>query len=65
MTKLDSLTREANAFHLDTKWLKENVNMIVTKLETHNQNSKGGTTCVVPTAREVEEKSDNNKNLVL
>jgi len=61
-TKLDSLTQEANTLHLDTKQLKENVNRVVTKLETHNQNPKSGTTCVISTAREVKEKSDYNKS---
>jgi len=40
MAKLDSLTQEANAFYLNAKRLKENVNRVMTKLETHNQNPK-------------------------
>ena len=62
IAKLDSLTQEANTFCLDAKRLKENVNSVVTKLETRNQNPKSSTTCVIPTAREIEEKSDNNKS---
>ena len=34
--KLDSLTQEDNVFRLNAKRLKENVNRIVIKLETHN-----------------------------
>ena len=47
MAKFDFLTQEANAFCLDAKWLKENVNRVVTKLKTNNQNPKSGTTCVI------------------
>jgi len=36
MAKLDFLTQEVNAFRLDAKRLKENVNSVVNKLETHN-----------------------------
>ena len=53
ITKLDFLTQEVNAFCLDAKRLKENVNSVVTKLETHNQNLKSGTTCVIPIVRKV------------
>ena len=57
-TKLDFLTQEANDFRLDVKRLKENVNWVVTKLETHNQNPKSGVTCVILVVRKVVDKSD-------
>ena len=60
MAKLDSLTQEASAFRLYVKQLKENINRVVIKLETHNQNLKSGTTFVIPTAG--EENSDNNES---
>jgi len=56
MAKLDLQTQEANAFRLDAKRLKENVNRVVTKLETHNQNTKNSTTCVIPILRKVVDK---------
>jgi len=59
MAKLNFLTQEANAFCLDAKRLKENVNRVVTKLETHNQNPKNNTTCVIPIVRKVMDKPDN------
>ena len=34
MAKLNFLTQEVNVFRLDIKWLKENVNRVVAKLET-------------------------------
>jgi len=55
MSKLDFLTQEANAFRLDANWLKENVNRVVTKLETHNQNPKSST-CVIPIVKKVVDK---------
>jgi len=58
MAKLDFLTQEANDFRLDAKWLKENVNMVVTKLETYNQNPKSGTSCVILIVRKVVDKPD-------
>ena len=58
MTKLDFLTKEANAFHLDTKRLKENVNKVVIKLETHNQNPKSSIACVIPIIRKIIDKPD-------
>ena len=41
---------------LDAKQLKENVNRVVTKLETHNRNLKSSTTCVIPIVRKVVDK---------
>ena len=51
MAKLDLLTQEANTFRLDAKRLKE-------KLETHNQNPKSSTTCVIPIVKKVMDKPD-------
>jgi len=64
MVKLDFVTQEANAFCLDAKRLEENVNRVVTKLETHNQSSKNGTTCVISIVRKVVDKSDRNIPLI-
>ena len=64
MAKLDFLTQEANAFRLDAKRLKENVNRVVTKLKTHNQNPKSGTTCVIPMVRKVVDKPDSTILLI-
>ena len=58
MTKLDFLTQKPNAFRLDAKRLKENVNRVVSKLETHNQNPKSSITCVIPIIRKVVDKPD-------
>jgi len=58
MTNLDFLTQETNAFCLDAKQLKENVNRVVSKLETHNQNPKSSTTCVTSTVRKIVDKPD-------
>ena len=63
MAKLDFLTQEVNSFRLDAKWLKENVNRVVTKLETHNQNSKSST-CVIFIVRKIVNKSDSTIPLI-
>jgi len=44
--------------------LKENVNRVVTKLETHNQNPKSSNTCVIPIARKVVEKPNSTIPLI-
>jgi len=64
MAKLDFLIQEANAFHLDAKRLKENVNKVVFKLETHKQNPKSSATCVIPIIRKVMNKLDSTIPLI-
>ena len=63
-SKLDFLTQEANAFRLDAKRLKDNVNRVVTKLETHNQNLKSDTTCIILIVRKVVNKPDSTIPLI-
>jgi len=64
MAKLDFLTQEVNAFRLDAKRLKENVNRVVIKLETHKQNLKSGTTCVILIIRKVMDKPESTIPLI-
>ena len=44
--------------------MKENVNRVVTKLETHNQNPKSSTTCVIPILRKVVDKPNSTIPLI-
>ena len=47
IAKLDFLAQEVNAFRLDVKRLKENIDRVMVKLVTYNHNSKSDTTCLI------------------